>query len=575
MRLSINDFRKGLWTIGGKESTMPSYLRRTRGMHAIHAPSLRSRNGSILLHTQADVHSIVIFEGLRYYIAGSTLYKDGVAVHTEANGLLRNTFLKLAPQQGQAPQLFFMGGAGTHKKIDSAGTIQNWGVNTIFPLATLTVSNNGVGGLAAGTYRYYVTFLNNTTGSRSNPVASGSISLGASRQISLSGIPTSSDTQVSAREIYRTVANGARYFRVGTILNNTTTTFNDNTLDINLQAFELQFDNVAPLFLVAGLDFYHAWVTNDRRVWWLDTDRNAYYSPPGRPESVRGFIPVASSDEFLTKGLNWNGANWIFSSQRLFRVLGDDEPFVALPIDGVPGTTLSDAITVTPYGIAFASYDGVYLFDGSRAQLLGYDEIAPLFRGESQENLDPVDLTSGYTLHYANHQLYLCSQINGLNTGQTLVYDFRSQAWRDLGLKLTALYNEPGTRTILAAFNGGVYALEYEGQKTDGTFPIAIEWEVGGALTDIAHFGTLQRAYFDINTTSQTLTVTAIIDGVSVALGTVNTAGRADVEVPFPSNWQTRVFSIRITGSVNERVELFGVAVDVKLEGANQALGIG
>lgn len=58
-------------------------------------------------------------------------------------------------------------------------------------------------------------------------------------QVSLSAIPTSADGRVSARAIYRTAANGSVYKRVGTISDNTTTTYADNVPDSSLGDIEL------------------------------------------------------------------------------------------------------------------------------------------------------------------------------------------------------------------------------------------------------------------------------------------------------------------------------------------------
>jgi len=566
--------------VGGKETTMQSFVRRARGMHEVRTPSSRSRNGSTQLYTTNGIVSITKFNGDYYFTDGTSLYKNGTSVFTAGGGgnITPHSFLKLPPQPGVADQLFFLcSGTEANKKINTSDVVTAWGINVPSPLDTLTVTDNGAGALSAGTYRYQVVYMNSTTGSRSNPVSTGSIAgLGASRQLSVTSIPTSPDSQVDRREIYRTVANGARYFRVTTLGDNTTTTYNDNNADTSLSSIELQFDNVAPQFAPPqGFDFYQTWVTQDRRVWWLDTDGNAYYSPPGRPESVRGFIKVGTTDDYPTRGLMWNGANWIFTTQRLFRVFGEDEPFVAIPIDGVPGTDNAQAITITPYGIAYISYDGVYLFDGSQAQLIGYDEVAPIFKGETLENI--LQISSICNLTYANNQLYLTNPISNTDSdgvlvnGQTLVFDFRSQTWRELGLNLDALYKEPDSRNLIASFADNVYQLEVPGTVDDDTAGnINIEWEIGGALTDIAHYGTLQRVYVDINTRSNDLTVTAIIDGTATTLSsTLNTSARATVELPMPSSWQARVFSIRISGSIDDRVELFGLAVDVKLEGGN------
>lgn len=576
MRLALSDFTRGLWLVGGKETTIKGFLRRARGVHELRTPSLRSRAGSTEIYTTNDVNSIIKFNGDHYYVSeAGVLYKNGVSVYTGiASGPTK--FLKAPPQPGIDDWLFWLDGAAP-KKISTADVVRNWGIAQ--PGSGVTLADAGVGAMAAGIYQYHVVFRNLTTGSRSNPnVAPTSINQAAGRRITVSNIPTSADPQVNARELYRTTANGARFFKLTEIGDNVTTTFADNTTDASLQSLELQFDNAPP----SSFFFSDVWQTLDQRVWWLNsqtgTGGNAYYSPPGRPESVRGFISVCGTDEFLTKGFTWNGANWVFSISKLYRIVGDDEPFVAIPIDGVPGTSFDWTVTITPYGVAYLSYDGVYLFDGTRAELIGFDELALIFRGENVENIDLVVGVSGppTRMLYARDQLYLCSPLNGTNNlGQTLVFNFRTKTWRDLGLKLDAIYKEPDTQNILASFADNVYILEDPGTVQDGTTDIPLEWEFGAALSDIAHFGTIQRVYLDINTSSAPLTVTLIVDNSTVALGTVSTASRQLVEFPVPSGWKARVFAVRLSGTINAKVELFHVALDIKLEGANEEVGIG
>ena len=573
MRLSINDFGRGLWLIGGKEKTVDGFLRRTKGMHRLRTPSLRSRNGMTLVQSAANpVLWIIRYDGDLYYITGTapfSLYNAGSLVYTE-NKVIEG-FIKLPPQQGQVDSLFLAYGGGV--KVDTSDATTRWGIAP--PSGLPTVADNGVGTLSAGRYEYCVVFKNSVTGSRSNPVlASSGVTLAASRQARLTSIPVSSDAQVDSREIYRTVANGARFFRVAVIADNVTTTYNDNTPDTGLASLELQFDNIDVSDTTLGFLSF-PWVTNDRRVWWLPTTGatagRAYYSPPGRPESVRGFIIVCGTGETLRYGVSWNSMNWIFSEARIYRVVGEDEPFVAVPLDGVPGLVGGTPPCITPYGIAYLAVNGIYLFDGSRAQLIAFDEIGLLFEGDGIEGMNGFLPVTG-SLFYAQEQLFLTNKVN-----QTLIYSFRNQTWRDPGVVLTHVYYDTFNKQLLAAINGGSGVYEYEANSTttDSGAAIAIEWEVACGLSDIAHFGTVQRVYLDINTNTATLSVSLICDETVIALGTVSTAARQPVEFPGPSTWQTRVFSVRLSGTASTRVELFGIAVDVKLEGSNSEGGVG
>lgn len=581
MRLQLNNFSKGLWILDGKETTMEGFVRRATGAHELRTPTLRSRAGmsdTTYTHTE-DVRNIISLNNRFYHsnYDGATykFYRDDTGVSIRTLNSAPNAMFKLPPQGGQNDYLFVVDGSNSFK-VDSSSVVTNWGI--VKPASGPTLADNGAGAMAAGTYFYAVTYRNTTTGSRSNPVLAGSIVLAANRQVRLTVIPTSADTQVNDREIWRTTAGGARYFKVGDIADNVTTTYNDNTADAALQSLELQFDNLSPFSDFFLLD---AWTTNDRRVWWIGNgvfsgSNVVLYSPPGRPESVRGFIFVGSTDETLMKGISWNGANWVFSKKRIFRIFGEDEPFIAVPIDGTTGLDSETGIAITPYGLAYVSPDGLYLFDGSRSVLIGFDEISPFFRGETQEGLSPFVPGFRTCLFYHNQQLFLSQP--GLSPEQTLVYSFRSQSWRNLGVRLSCGYVYGAF--VTAGVLGKIATIEYFNDPSvsiqDMSTAIPIEWEIGGALTDLAHYGTIQRVYLDINTRTETVTVELVVDGVVVSLGTATTSdARTLLEFPVPSNWQTRVFSVRLTGSISHRVELFMLGVDVKLEGSNKEIGVG
>lgn len=80
------------------------------------------------------------------------------------------------------------------------------------------------------------TFIDNIPESQITPIPiPGSDSTGFA-QISLTGIPTSGDSRVVGRAIYRTKAGGSTYFALSRIGDNSTTTFTDNTPDTSLGA---------------------------------------------------------------------------------------------------------------------------------------------------------------------------------------------------------------------------------------------------------------------------------------------------------------------------------------------------
>lgn len=93
------------------------------------------------------------------------------------------------------------------------------------------------GGMTIGAYRYKVTFA-----TRFGETTAGPASLSASVQVGsmlLTGLPISTESNVTARKIYRTeVGNTLPYRLVSTIADNVTTTYVDMTADADLGAEE-------------------------------------------------------------------------------------------------------------------------------------------------------------------------------------------------------------------------------------------------------------------------------------------------------------------------------------------------
>lgn len=579
MRLLINDFSKGLWVVSGKETTLPGFVRRNTGVHELRTPSMRSRVGSTLIALKNNINSIHGFNNQVYFSDTAQdffRHTTGTSSISLITGMNPNSlsYIHMPPQPGLNDYLFLIG-AGVGKKITTADVVSNWGIAA--PGSNPSAADNGAGALSAGTYRYYVTFLNSTTGSRSNPNSTpASVTLGASRQVLLSSVPTSADAQVTRREIFRTLANGARYFKIGEIANNSGTTFADNIADTSASVLsqEVQFDNAPPT-----ADFQLTWGPLHQRVWWAESlggsvpQGRAYYSPPGRPESMAGFIEVCAPSEGIQRGVIWNRRNWIVTQQRFFLVDGDDEPFEAIPLDHVPGTISDMSVVSTPFGIVYRAYDGIRLFDGMNSQLVGFEPIATAFRGEATDGV-------GASFFGVNDAAFWRNEYVVEIGGQTLALNLQTGTWRNLGISLFSLHRQLGDITstrLLGSINGdNVYSIEdlFAGTLDDDQ-AIPIDWEIGGALTDIGHFGTVQRAYFDINTANKAIAANIICDGIQIFLGVIATASRQLVEFPVPSNWKTRVFSLRLTATVDARIELFGAAVDVKIEGSNTELGAG
>jgi hypothetical protein len=109
----------------------------------------------------------------------------------------------------------------------------------------------GGGALSTGSYSYVVTFVN-SSGETDAGTISNVVPVNAGDSMNLTNIPLG-QAGVTARRIYRTVANGSVYLLLTQISDNVTTTYLDVTADANLGAG-------APTSNTTGTPFYSVYI---------------------------------------------------------------------------------------------------------------------------------------------------------------------------------------------------------------------------------------------------------------------------------------------------------------------------
>lgn len=535
---------RGLWVVGGKEKAPAGALRRARGVQRTPTGPIVSRDGSTLV-SSLDAHSLFRFNDKRYAGQTTAFFEDGSSIKTGLDAS-RLVMVRMPPTAAKQDFLFVAGG-GDLFKVSPAGVVTAWGI--VKPASTTSAADDGAGTMAAGVYQYKITFLNTISGHRSNGNdTAASVTIGGSRSVALTVIPTSSDSQVNAREIWRTVADGAVFFRLAQINDNSTTTYDDDDVDVNLESTELPTDNDPP-------DDTYEWAAGpfDARMWWAGntasgTGGRLYFSPVGRPESVEGFLEASNTDDPTQAVVIWNGL-WVFTEKTIKRVVST----LARPIEtGAPGTRKPFTIQATPFGIMYEADDGLRLFDGRTSRLVGLDAIGTLFQGAAAENLTAMDgVVSGFA-----REEYLIS-----DESQTLALNARLGTWRDLGLGIKAFHFEADTDELQVSFSGKVFLFEDEGVLTDDGTAISFIVEPPSLAIGKTSPGLLQRLVFDIDTNDQSLTPTLLLDGTTVTLADIITSGRATVE--FPVLQDGRLVGVRLTGSLTKKVTIYDIVAEV------------
>lgn len=432
-----------------------------------------------------------------------------------------------------------------------------------------------------GDYRYAFTYKNSKTGSRSNPSKIYDVK-GVIRQsvsiVSAALLPGNLPPGVDRVEVWRTLGNGKQLFKADEFDPSTQTgtdsgTYSDSTADYDgiqsrinptgsynskyLQDEALPFDNEPPDSLtsdVAGPYLGSLWTITQKR----GKRGRLYYSPPGRPESIGGYIIVTGDDDPLQRVIYWNGM-FVWSKQGVFAIDGTN-PFIARKIHGVPGTNDPSSVVPTPEGVLYRADDGVRRFSGTSSDLVSPDAMLPIF---NEESVSTIVSTFGSTLCAAYHKE---EYVIGDGT-TTYAVNLRTGVWRNVGSAFRALFAESDTGQLVGGIGSSLYLFERVGQLMDNTTAIPFDIEVPGVVVEDQSSITklVQRVYFDANTNSQALTITLVRTGSlgTEALGTLNTSQRSMVEFAVLS--PADIASIRITGSLTNEVEIAGVYYDLHL----------
>lgn len=419
----------------------------------------------------------------------------------------------------------------------------------------------------AGTYQYAVTYRNSATGTSSNPGDDIVMVEDISREgVSLSGIPTSSDPQVDQREIWRTIGGGSIFWRCDIIDNNLDTTYTDVVSDphlnydsdaVILEPTELQIDNYVP-YSSFDASIYHL-----GHVFWIDRSTedyrgNLYYSPVGRVEAMKGYIPVSSAEDPLQALFRWNESLFAMSEGGIFRIEGS-YPFVARRVYGCPGTKAPHTVAVTEYGVFYEADQGIRHFNGMSSAPAGHEAVASLFRGEASEQL--TSFTG--VVAAAGKEEYFIS-----DGSQTLALHLQDKTWRDHGRGFSAIYYSPDEQEILATYSGLIYEIEVEGKYEDGSGDIPVYIKPKVILLDEEKEVLVHRVHIDCDLSSETLNVYVLLDGASTSLGTISNSSRDTETIPI-GKYAQRV-GLYIYGDVNSSIEIYGIEFDTNAPGESR-----
>ena len=451
-----------------------------------------------------------------------------------------------------------------------------------------------------GTYQYLVSY-SNASGHYSQPNSASAITppdpttiANVQRQgVALSGIPTSGDSQVTGRIIWRTVGNGGLYYAVPnpnattsgstpqlpTIPDNTTTTFNDTAsdffgygpsdTDVNvLTSIPLVPLQVLPTTTISSIIYFNGtlFACGDTAT---GSKGRFYYSALGYGEGVANYTDISNDDD-PTKGFAiFGGYLFLLTTKACWQVSDISQGpliplFTANPIVGAPGCLDAASIATTANAVVYRSADGLYGMNGYGSFAVAA-QILPLFRGQTVESYAPVGTIVAST--YGRDE-YIFSD-NSTNTyavnvaARSLVnVNSPNDLVRSIGVPLSALYFEPESGDIQcgdALRRWGL--LEQPLQLNDAGVAIPFNVRPASIYASIKYQTEVQRIFIDANLNGNTLTAYFSVDGNDILLGLISGATRKVFE--FDCHATGRLLGVYLTGSTNVGiVEVFRIAIE-------------
>jgi hypothetical protein len=224
----------------------------------------------------------------------------------------------------------------------------------------------------SATYQYKITYYyhgyEESNGSDAVVVVTGA---DPTDGVQLTSIPTG-DARVTARKIYRTEGDGAVFYYLATIDDNTDTTYSDTTVDTSLDTATIcPTDNGLP---PNGCQW--AFVAANR-VFLVDINESKYYysgldTPDIFPALNYDYV-FRDDGEWLKGYAYWKGMIYWFKNTYITATAPQGYPsqWATPKIIGriaYPGTISGWSIQPSPAGIYYLSADNIYLFTGSYSQ---------------------------------------------------------------------------------------------------------------------------------------------------------------------------------------------------------------
>lgn len=464
--------------------------------------------------------------------------------------------------------------------------VQNHGtLNTPFVTAYQQsvgfVAGTGTTGTLTGTYTWKLTFVA-ANGEESDASLPSSTIILSGQQGTLTGIPLG-DGRTVGRNIYRKGSILTSYYLVGSIPDDTTTTFSDNLTDIaaltagTILAGDVPGDfpntrfNDGPSGGSGRYPVYHY-----DRVFWVNQNQQneIFWSKPlnGFAYPVVNFIDVGDSKP-IVRLISIFGELIIIKTDSIWRLTGTDETsFDLTQTPSAVGTDMPFTIAPLPDKILFANRWGLWVFNGYTSQPLT-TKLDLWFKQDDRTNEELFGLNGFHPPEVASQTIPTNFDATGNSEKFYLAYAEAGQAANNALLAFDVKHGnitkrEPGTPLPLSLAIDPVTGFVYMGDNagfvsllddyngaTGGGAAVNFDFQSGYIDLQRGSNKAIWALEFFLDTDGQALTPSVYYDGgtSSEILPPISTTSLQRVVRPLGASTARKMqnFSWRLNGSIN------------------------
>lgn len=425
-----------------------------------------------------------------------------------------------------------------------------------------TLAAGAAGDIPAADFLGVYTYYNSATGVESNPSPASAVYTHAgSAKINWSGIAVSTNSQVTARRLYRTLPDQTgEYYFVAQIDNNFDTTFTGDNVLVQDLGEAVSFRNGLP---PSNLHFGTVW----KERFFASDKIDLFYSESGRIECFDedAIISVFPDDGHEIRGIHPYGDRLVIGKTNKVHYLVGTDPdnFALLTLSDRHGCASHHSMQSAEGLLFWLGFDNIYRSDGNSVTGLASVKLQTILAA-----LDPDTLEYATATVFPGRNWYVLN-IPGV---ATVVYNYKTDAWAEFTHEAALQgvfdhFTDDFVQDLYATDDAGyvyrfadeTYRYDDDGATTGGAISATLISKPQEAGNPGA-YAVMNRVYLAAQAYSESITLSWLHESTVVNSRTVS--------LDYDERWKTYALSTRQGAKADVRFKIsYTGATLIELEG--------